>query len=234
MAFDSGFSGGSDADWMITMRQSIEEQLGVAEQTFRQATQGSAEGGVAWLSGIDAPASALADASRAADLIVAGGGPRRHESPYRDIATADLVMEAGRPVLVAPPAAPPLNARKVVVAWKDSREARRALADAMPFLQAAEAVLVLEICEADGVDDARLRTDDVASSLSRRGVAAEARVVVHGHAHVAAAIVDEARLFGADLVVLGCYGHSRLGERVFGGVTRDLLAQDEVYLLLSH
>jgi len=165
---------------------------------------------------------------------VVGGGARRHESPYRDVTPAALTLQAGRPVLVVPTNGQPLSAGKIVLAWKDTREARRALTDAMPFFESAEGVLVLEVCEGDGVEDARIRTEDVAESLRRRGVKADAKVVTQDHHPASVRILDEAAAIGADLIVLGCYGHSRLGEWVFGGVTRDLLDQDEIYLLLSH
>jgi len=142
-------------------------------------------------------------------------------------------MQAGRPVLIAPPKGTLLSGRKVVVAWKDSREARRALSDSIPFLEAAEGVLVLEVCDEDGLDDARIRTDDVVSALRRRKVAAERRSRIRPR-HRQPAHPGGSLGLRADLIVLGCYGHSRLGEWVFGGVTRDLLSQDEIYLLLSH
>ena len=233
LTFDNGYYS-VDADWVIAMRQSIENQLGAARKVFERETTEFPDGEAVWLCGIESPTPAIAAASRAADLIVLGGVPRRHDSPYRDCEPGQLAMQAGRPVLVAPPTAPRLNGKKVVVAWKDSREARRALSDAIPFLEAAEGVLVLEVCDEDGLDDAKIRTDDVVAALGRRKIAAQPKVALHPHEAASQRILEEAAAFGADLIVLGCYGHSRLGEWVFGGVTRDLLAQDEVYLLLSH
>ena len=233
LAFDNGYSS-VDAEWVIAMRKSIETQFKAAHEVFKRQTADLAADGATWLSGIDSPTPALAAASRAADVIVVGGAPRHPTTPYRDVDAAALAMQAGRPVLVAPPTAPELLARRVVLAWKDTREARRALSDSLPFLMAAEGVLVFEICAKDSAADAQIRTDDVAKALSRKGVAASAKVVVHGHEAVGQRILQEARAYGADLVVLGCYGHSRLGEWVFGGVTRDLLAQDDIYMLLSH
>jgi nucleotide-binding universal stress UspA family protein len=233
LAFDNGYYA-ADAEWAVAMRKSIEDQLRNAKAVFiRQAADLPAED-VVWLSGIESPTPALATASRAADLVILGGVPRRRDSPYRDIEPAKLAIQAGRPVLAAPPAGPLLSGRKVVVAWKDAREARRALSDSLPFLEAAEGVLVLEVCDEDGLEDARIRTDDVVAALRRRNVAAEAKVTVQAHKAASQRILEEAAAFGADLIVLGCYGHSRLGEWVFGGVTRDLLAQDDAYLLLSH
>ena len=233
LAFDNGFYS-VDAEWVTAMRESIEGQFKVCRDVFRLETADLPAGRAVWLCGIDSPTPAIAAASRAADLIVVGGAPRKGTSPYRDVSPAELAIQAGRPVLVAPPTAPDLSASRIVIAWKDTREARRALSDSLPFLLKAKGVLVFEVCEHDAVSDAEVRTGDVADALQRRGVAAEAKVEVQGHGPPSRRILDAARAFEADLIVLGCYGHSRLGEWVFGGVTRDLLDQDEAYLLLSH
>jgi len=233
LAFDNGFYS-VDAEWVTSMRQTIEEQLVAAHEAFKRETAGVADADKAWLSGIDSPTPTLAAASRAADLIVIGGGPRRQQGPYRDVNPAELTIQAGRPVLVVPANAKPLSAGKIVLAWKDTREARRALSDAMPFLEASEGVLVVEVCESENAEDAQIRTGDVVEALSRRGAKAEAKVIAPGHEPPGVRLLDAATAFGADLIVLGCYGHSRLGEWVFGGVTRDVLAQDDIYLLLSH
>jgi nucleotide-binding universal stress UspA family protein len=233
LAFDNGFYS-VDAEWVTVMRKTIEEQLVAAQKTFRRAAADLADADKVWLSGIDSPTPTLAAASRAADLIVVSGGSRRPKGPYRDVNAAELTVQAGRPVLIVPTSGAPLRAARVVVAWKDTREARRALSDAMPFLEAADGVLVVEVCEGQGAEDAKIRTEDVAEALRRRGAKAEAKIVEPGHEPPSVRILEAAAGFGADLVVLGCYGHSRLGEWVFGGVTRDVLAQDGVYLLLSH
>jgi nucleotide-binding universal stress UspA family protein len=233
LAFDNGYYS-VDAEWVTAMRQSIEEQLAAAHEVFRKAVQGLSPDQASWLSGIDSPTPALACASRAADLLVVGGGPRRAASPYRDVQPAELALQAGRPVLVVPHRTSELLGRQVLLAWKDTREARRVLSDAMPFFERADGVRVVEVCERDSAEDARVRTEDVAEALRRRGVKAEAKVVSHHHHPASQVLLEEAAACGADLIALGCYGHSRLGEWVFGGVTRDLLAQDGVWLLLSH
>jgi nucleotide-binding universal stress UspA family protein len=181
---------------------------------------------------VQLPEPAVVAASRAADLIVAGGAPRRRD-PYATCGAAALALTSGRPVLVAPPSAPPLNGKSVLIAWKETREARRALSDAMPFLERAERVVVMTICPKDAVEDASRAVEDVAASLNRRGVKAVAKVVEHAHPD-GFQLLRQASLEGADLIVMGAYGHARLGEWVFGGVTADLLEQDQAYLLLSH
>jgi len=131
------------------------------------------------------------------------------------------------------PTAPPLVAKQVLLAWKDTREARRAMSDAMPFFEQADRVVVGAVCPDAGTEQALHEVDDVVRALTRRGVNAEARVAQEKHPE-GFHILRQADLEGADLIVCGAYGHTRLGEWVFGGVTADLLAQDGAYLLLSH
>jgi nucleotide-binding universal stress UspA family protein len=122
----------------------------------------------------------------------------------------------------------------VVVAWKDTRESRRALADSLPFLKAAEQVTVVEVCGKDELADARIRTADVVKYLQRHGVKATAKAVSAPPDRVSAELNIAAQAIGADLIVAGAYGHTRLGEWMFGGVTYDLLHAPERFVLLSH
>jgi len=231
LAFDGGYFS-VEAEWIAAMRETIDKNLKQARSAFRVA---AAELGVktSFCCGCQAPTSAVAAASRAADLIVAGGAPRNMHDAYRDCSAAELAITSGRPVLVAPPTAPPLSAQQILLAWKDTREARRALTDAMPFFEQAERVVVAAICTKFDAEQARIQVDDVAAALRRRGINAGAQVFEHPHPD-GFQIQRQASLEGVDLIVCGAYGHSRLGEWVFGGVTADLLAQDETYLLLSH
>jgi nucleotide-binding universal stress UspA family protein len=217
--------------WFEAMRESVEDNLAGARKLFDTASAGLVKPTI-FESGIRMPASALTGASRAADLIVTNRIENTLDDSYRNASPAELVVLSGRPVLIAPNKAAGLVGDRVVIAWKDTREARRAMADAMPFFKRAKEVLVLEICGKDAADDARIRTEDVAGALARHGVSATAKVVVG--AASGAQVLQQAKAFDADLVVAGGYGHSRLGEWVFGGVTQDLLDQDEQFVLLSH
>ena len=99
LTFDSGVYA-AGAEWAIAMRKTIEDQLRMAKEAFERETAGFLAGDAVWLYGIDPPTPAIAAASRAADLIVLGGVPRRHGTAYRDSEPAELAMQAGRPVLV--------------------------------------------------------------------------------------------------------------------------------------
>jgi nucleotide-binding universal stress UspA family protein len=231
LAFDGGFYS-LEADWATAMREAIDERLKLARKQFADAAKELGNKAV-WESGLQLPAPAIAAASRAADLIVAGGTTNRHSDPYRDAAPGELALTSGRPILVAPSHGPALTGKRVLLAWKDTREARRALSDAMPFLEGAEAVHVVAVCPEIDAEQAKIQVDDVAAALKRRGIKAEGKVVQDPHPD-GFQILRQASLVDADLIVCGAYGHTRLGEWVFGGVTRDLLSQDDRYLLLSH
>ncbi len=144
----------------------------------------------------------------------------------------DLVLTAGRPVVVVPwTGAPSSIGKRVLVGWNASREAARALNDALPLLEKAEAVKVLTVSQGDG---RHLPGAEIAQHLARHGVKAEADQVPKVEAPPATILSAEAKDFGADLLVCGAWGHSRVFETVLGGVTRDLLRRMELPLLLSH
>ena len=218
-----------DGDWMNDLEALVQDNLKRAEANFRAQTEGLQ---TEWLALQELPAPALARLSRRADLIVAGGAPL--DSFTRSADTAELIMRCGRPVLVAPPRGGKLRGEAVVVAWKDTRESRRAVADSLPFLKAAEAVSVVEVCGKDGSAGAELNTFDVVQYLRRHGVTAHAKVVVAPPERVATELNIIAQAIDGDLIVAGAYGHTRLGEWLFGGVTRSLLHEPERFALLSH
>jgi nucleotide-binding universal stress UspA family protein len=213
----------------------IRKELDAAEQQFR-AIAAKPDQRVSWRSALDNPVKVFAREARAADLLVVGRRPEcasSHLSRYMD--PGDVLMRAGRPVLVVPPGLSHLDAAHVVVAWKDSREARRAVADALPLLKRATSVLVLEICDTTGdQENAKGAIEDVAEYLSRHGVAATAETRVLREGSVSAELLLAAEQRGAELVVAGGYAHSRFQEWVFGGLTRALLGHFPKCVLLSH
>jgi nucleotide-binding universal stress UspA family protein len=217
--------------WVAEVQKAIAQNLKSAHALFKNQVKGvSAE----WTAVEDLPVLALARISRSADLIVAGGSPLGYTDGYRWCDPAKLVLQSGRPVLVAPPHGGKLKLEAAVVAWKDTREARRALADAMPLLNCAREVVVMEVCDRGEVADAEVHTSAVVRALGRHGVKARGKVVAAPAARVAAELNIEAQAIGADLIVAGAYGHTRIGEWVFGGVTYDLLQRPERFVLFSH
>jgi len=143
-------------------------------------------------------------------------------------------MEAGGPVLLAADNDVRFSGERIIVAWKDSRESRRALGDSLPFLMRAQSVVVVGVSgDANTVVD-QGGMKDVVRRLSRHGVAAALEVVPRGKGTVADALDAVASRHAADLIVTGAYGHSRLREWALGGVTEDLIAASSKFVLFSH
>lgn len=190
--------------------------------------------GTNWIGRIGHPTELLALHARSADLLVVGT-PRSAEALERDrrVDVGRLILAAGRPVLVLSENEAALRADTVIVAWKDAREARRAVADALPFLTAARQVIVATVVE-NGEDRARQGCTETLRYLMRHGVKAEETLLTSGIAPAAEAISDLAREVGSDLVVSGGYGHSRLREWAFGGVTRSLIHDGSLNRLFSN
>ncbi len=186
-----------------------------------------------WRGQMGEPTGLLAHNARAADLVVVGGGWPVSSSNRGAVNVADLILSAGRPILVAADNFSPIRFDAVVVGWKDTREARRAVSDAMPFLIQAQHVVVVAVDDLDPAA-ARRNTADVVRFLMKHGVKARSEVVeVAGH-QAADAIAQLAFETGANLVVAGGYGHSRLREWAFGGVTRSLLEDGSLHRLFSN
>ena len=183
---------------------------------------------------LEFPTECIAREARAADLLVVGREFPAND-PYLYPDPAAIVLKAGRPILVVPPGTAALAARRAVVAWKDTREARRAVSDALPFLRNADEVIVTEVCEF-GADVAasQRRLRDVIQYLSRHGVSCAVDRVRSVEGTAVVSLLNLVQDSSADLVVAGAYGHSRLGEWMFGGMTRGLFEKSPVCLLLSH
>lgn len=197
-----------------------------------QAAAGSGHQ-IKWRSAIEFPTQTLISEARCADLILIERGNSAGDI-YRSADVGAAILGAGRPFLVVPAAVKSFTADHVVIGWKDTREARRAVQDALPFLHEAKRVTILEICEKDQMDTARHHLDDVVRYLVQHRIKAERRVEIQAHGSGADQIIGLAADEGADLLVTGAYGHSRLNEWVFGGMTRDLLTSSPICCLMSH
>lgn len=213
-----------------------ERALREGEQAFRnELARAQVEG--EWLV-LDGRSPDLIDAqARCADLIVLGQ-PLTGEGakPVDTNFPAELALACGRPVLVIPRAGTfETLGERVLVAWNGSREAARAVSDAMPFLECANFVAVLAVEPPwREIDEGMCALSNLVSHLKRHGVSAE-RYVVQAPEHMAGdEIIAQAERFACDLVVMGAYGHSHMREIVLGGATRTLLKRMTVPSLLSH
>ncbi len=180
-----------------------------------------------WRSAIDLPETYVTTEARAADLLIVGQSPELVDI-CRSLDPGTAILKTGRPVLVVPSDIDMLKAERIVIGWNDSREARRAVRDSLPLLHEAKSVSIMEACD-DGLEAAgRRHLGDVVQYLTRHGISVETVTATIAKEPVGDELVKFAKADGADLIVTGGYGHSRLGEWIFGGVTRDLLKSSPV------
>ncbi len=180
------------------------------------------------------PARALRSRRRQFSSRRRNGFRYRPRGAYSSLDPGKAILTMGRPTLVVPDGVNSLHAEHVVIGWKDTREARRAVQDALPVLHEATRVTIVEICGPGEEKTALGHIDDVARYLTRHRVNGGPRVMLQKEGSGAAQLIRLARDEGADLLVAGAYGHSRLGEWIFGGMTRDLLATSPICCLMSH
>ncbi|USQ74125.1 universal stress protein (plasmid) [Roseomonas mucosa] len=226
--------GAALAQIVASGEEDLQEALHAAAGRFRAGLSPAMQD-AAWRAFAEPPALALTREACGADLLVLG---RREDSAtarfHCSADAGDLLMGAGRPVLVVPPQIRRLEARRAVVAWTDTRESRRAVADAVPLLQQCENVRVLEICgHADAAAPAARRTREVAGYLRQHGIKAAGDALQLGEATIADQLLAALELVDGDLIVAGGYGHTRLREWIFGGVTQALIRRAPCCCLLS-
>ena len=217
-------------------RDEIEGEVRALEVEFRRAL-GAAVPDLRWRSAslLSSLPAYLAREARSADLLLTAIDASSYFDNMRRVDTGDLIMQAGRPVLLVPAATEPSRLERVMVAWKDSRETRRAVADALPLLRTATHVSLVEIRDGkDGRPEGEARLADVVAWLTRHGVAVVECVSSPSSGDDATALFALGQDRGIDLTVAGAYGHSRMREWVLGGVTRDLLVSADCCSFVSH
>ena len=179
------------------------------------------------------PARALASVGRACDLLVVGQTEPGKVNEGDEELVGDLVLEAGRPVLAIPYAGKHEQiGANTLVCWTDTAEAARASADALPLLGKASNVTVLTISERTEGND--VPGDAAAHYFAAKGIKAEAHNSVMPDLDAGTVILNEAADMGADMIVMGAYGHSKLRESILGGATRTVMEQMTAPVLFSH
>jgi len=233
-----GMDGGGASVSIDEHRLAYVEEAKAMKATFLEATSDLPRP-AEWRdedAGFGSVASIVVDAARSADLIVASQpDPAWLNSSLREDPVR-LAIEGGRPALLIPNAGrtrtPP---KRALIAWNGTREAARAVFDAIPLLKHADDVGVVWINpEKSGGQAGDLPAAEICAALSRHDMKCQA---IEAHATGGDAgyeLLRQATSFGADLLVMGCYGHSRLREFVLGGASRDVLARMDVPVLMSH
>lgn len=221
--------GPAGIDQYAAARVEIEEALTLAKADFEARVPHDLVR--AFVSSIENPTMGLRRESLGSDLLIVQAHPGvRDPSRHPDI--GELVLTTGRPVLALAPTGSNVKGNNIVIAWKDSREARRAVVDALPFLRGADQVLVATVDEGNYTGE-RSRMDGIVAWLHLHGLPARGEVLPMGDS-LANTIHTAASAIGADLIVAGGYGHSRFREWLLGGMTQELLDQPKIHLLLSN
>ncbi len=169
-----------------------------------------------------------------ADLVVVARPESAGQTASPPGLAESLVLSSGRPIIVFPPSSTVSRVHRILVAWNTTRESIRAVADALPLLVKAEAVELLVVDhqrhpEGHGQEPGA----DIARHLARHGARVEVRRLSSGGKDVGRLLLSQAAAFGADLLVMGAYGHSQLSEWMFGGVTRTVLYEAGLPVLMS-
>ncbi|KAB2847516.1 MAG: universal stress protein [Hyphomicrobiaceae bacterium] len=182
------------------------------------------------------PSEVILPQVRTADLVIASQTDPTWEATSALDLPERLAIESGRPVLMIPNSwSPALIGDSIVIAWNGKREAARAVFDAIPLLKTARSVVILRLEQLRGRGD---RTDlpdvEIAATLARHGVKVEVDSASASEHDVGREIVARTKSAGADLAVMGAYGHSRFREFVFGGATQHVARHMHVPTLFSH
>ena len=216
-------------------RKQIDRQLHAAEHDFRTFLSSRA-GRIEWR-----PATTLlplavhvAQEARGCDLVIVSSGAADGEPDVtRVVDLTELVMECSRPVLIVPEKAAPASFDDIIVAWKDTREAQRAAADALPLLKRARRVTIVALSSPETLPKARAGIDRILEWLQQHGVPARARIETAEKSNATQLNAIAAQL-KADLVVAGAYGHLRGRDWILGGITHDVLHGAHRCTMVSH
>lgn len=174
----------------------------------------------------------LANESHTADLFIATR-PYGHYNSHAE-ALEQVLFNSGRGCLFLPPVGEPRNFETVVLAWRNTREAARAVSEALPILKKSKQVVVVMATESgQPEEEGAVPGADISRYLTRHGCTVELRTLANWTS-VSEALLNEVEKLNADLLVMGGYGHSRFREWILGGATRDILTQAEIPVLIAH
>jgi nucleotide-binding universal stress UspA family protein len=233
MYLPAGLEAGAEALAEL-QRKTLAELVAEARARFEAGVRAAGIARNEWRTAEGDIAEAVALHARYADLVIVN--QTDPDADARSNFADALLLWVGRPVLVVPYAGEfKTLGDRVLVAWNASREAARAVTDALPFLQRAQQVVVLSVtgkpsAEAFGT----VPGTDIAVYLARHGVKVEVAPTVAADVDAGNEILSRASDYAADLIVMGAYGRSRAREIVFGGATRTVLQSMTVPVLMSH
>lgn len=209
-------------------RREVDAMLATAGIPMREAP-GGAGPSAEYRQELGSRSTFVAQYGRSADLVVMGRGTQ-DDGTLETLEAA--LMDTGRPLLIAPGIPPDSLGKRIVIAWKDTPEAARAVSCALPFIARAETVTIVNVADdADSQDQSGAR---LMRALRWHNPAVTLRQLVQGSSSAVEVLHREAAAQSADLLVMGGYGHSRLREMVFGGFTRRTLGDSALPVLMAH
>jgi nucleotide-binding universal stress UspA family protein len=226
---------------MVAVKENDAEMVRQAEMLFRafmesrhlsqRVGEGQTSLSWSWLSDSPSGHDFVGSYGRVFDMIVLARPGDEWQSPSM-ITLESALFESGRPVLIAPPTSPRSLGTNILVAWNNSTEQARTMADAMPLLRLAERITILTV---EGATVAGPGGEQMARSLKLNGIAADTVTMKPvGKRSAGETILAKADELGCDLIVKGAYTQSRLRQMIFGGTTRHILANAKLPLLMAH
>jgi nucleotide-binding universal stress UspA family protein len=226
---------------MVAVKENDAEMVRQSEQMFRafmeshhvpqRAGDANAALSCNWLSEAPSGHDFVGSYGRVFDVIVLARPGDEWQSPSM-ITLESALFESGRPVLIAPPISPRSLGSNILVAWNNSTEQARTMADAMPILRLAERITILTV---EGATVAGPSGEQMARSLKMNGITAQTVTMKPpGKRNAGETILAKAEELGCDLIVKGAYTQSRLRQMIFGGTTRHILANAKLAVLMAH
>lgn len=235
MAASDAGSGAVLAEMIERMRADTLEEAAAVEAGFRETLRREAIAGE-WRLVEGSSHEHVALHARYADLVVAGQASPDDAQPSATVILEAVLFDSGRPVLVVPYAGSfPTLGQRVLVGWNASAQAARAVHDALPLMEGAGSVVVSAVNPRRGIDaHGDIPGADIATHLARHGLKVEVEHSLAPEIGAGDLLLNRASEISADLLVIGAYGHSRLRETILGGVTRTLLRQMTIPVLMAH
>lgn len=222
------------AEVIAAQQKLATEAMSQTGEVFRKQTSAAGIENKEWHTAHDDPVSAMSLQARYADLLVIGQSATMDTPGVDKDFPERLILVAGRPVLVVPEVGDfPCIGKRIIVAWNASREAARAVTNAIPFLKGAEKVYLMAVQPKAGENE-NISTEQIVQYLSRHGVGVEVQESNAVEIGVGNELLSRASDLSADLLVMGCYGHSRVREWILGGATRTILESMTIPVLMSH